>query len=235
MRASSKTLSLLAASVLAIGVLAGTFGGCGSSGGGNTGGGTGTGGVKATGGSTAAGGTTGAGNATGSGGAAATVLDLCNQYCAKCYASMETLCQSTCNSEFGGASCTNDAAIAAAAQTCINMSSCTDVTNCFMNNIPMCQGGTAGASGSQTGGAGGHAAGGANGGGGTSGASASCSTCDKAATCCTAGASLLGMSSSACSSYSAAMCNASADPATTAATCQQLLSTGAQFGVAACK
>lgn len=72
---------------------------------------------------------------------------------------------------------------------------------------------------------------------GTAGSSgtADCSACDKANTCCVALATLAQQPTSQCSSYSASACASSGDSATYASYCQQLVEAGASANIAGCK
>lgn len=212
MRISRRPLSLIAGSFFVVGLVAGVAGGCGSSG-------------------------SNSGNFTA----------LCMQYCNKCFASSGAAilqaCTSSCISQgMQMSTCTNASAIGAAAQTCLNMSTCDESNTCFETNIPACQGGATGGSTGATGsggstgtGAAGHAGatGGTTGTGtaGTGGTAVDCSICDKAVACCTA---ILGASS--CTGYSSAMCTAAGDQAAAYASgCQQVLTSGAAIGNAACQ
>ena len=133
----------------------------------------------------------------GSSSSAPSFSQLCMQGCQKCGADAGAtylqLCNSSCTSMAASmAHCTNESAIANAAKTCLDTSTCDALPGCIQSQVPACEGG-GGSSGTATGGhtgatggAGGHATGATGGttGAAGSGVTADCSVCDKANTCC---------------------------------------------------
>ncbi|HSS38228.1 MAG TPA: hypothetical protein VLT58_05615, partial [Polyangia bacterium] len=173
---------------------------------------------------------------------------LCMQGCQKCDADAGAtyvqLCNSGCTSMANTmAHCSNESAIASAAKTCVDMSTCDAITTCIQTSLPACEGGGGGSSGTGTGGAhagtggaGGHATGATGGttGSAGNGGTADCSGCAKASACCAAEAALSGSSSASCSMFSVAKCNAG-DTTSTADNCQTIVQVGASAGLAACQ
>jgi hypothetical protein len=191
----------------------------------------------------------------GGGSSAPSFSSLCMEYCNKCEvdagATYLQVCKSTCTTQANQmATCSNESAIANAAQSCINMSSCSAVDTC-LQSLPDCQSGGGGGSsgthtggtsgGTGTGGVGGHPGGGATGGttgaAGNGGGTADCSICTKANTCCTALAAAYpqAISASDCT-LSTANCTATgASSAGYVQTCQVVLTEGQALSVAACQ
>jgi hypothetical protein len=122
----------------------------------------------------------GCGSSSGSGG---DPKALCQQSCDKgialcsadagadVTAAATAVCKSSCTSAMGtGATCTNEGAIVAAYQKCLNETTCAGLMTCAQQEIPKCEGGSGSAgTGGTTGGAGTTGHGGTTGGAGTTG------------------------------------------------------------------
>ncbi|HEY4187241.1 MAG TPA: hypothetical protein VGP07_19350 [Polyangia bacterium] len=146
-------------------------------------------------------------------------------------------CVAACTASLGTTTCSNQAAITSAATACLSITDCTMLDACAQN-LPDCVPTGAGAgAGGNSGSGGTSGGGGASATGGTTG-TATCSICDKAATCCAAEAVLAGSTTAStdCAGLSAAVCTqAATEQASVISECQQLISLGAQLGLAACK
>jgi hypothetical protein len=229
MRISTKTISLMAGSLFAIGLGAGMNAGCGSS------------------------------SSSDYAGTCIQACDKeisCAGDAAASIGLTPSSCMTECMQLNNPTTCSNRSTIASDFQACLKMSDCTAFQACIAG-VPDCTGGatggssgthtggssgthTGGASGTGTGGVGGHAAGGVAGhvgdatggttGGAGNGGTADCSICDKATACCTAVGG-----GAACANYSAANCNASGAAATYASVCQSFLSSAVASGNAACQ
>lgn len=149
-----------------------------------------------------------------------------------------SVCMSECMSQANTANCPNASQVAAGAQACLGKSDCTQFMAC-VDAAPQCTSGgaTGGTSGTGTGGTTGSAghAGGTGGttGGAGSGGTADCSVCTTfvSSGCCAALATKEGQSSASCSQIAAA-CTAS--PSSTVSSCQAGMSAGAALSVAGC-